>query len=350
MKKLVLALCFICLTIFSFGQSPDPNGLCLNNYKFSEAQTMKSDFAHVFPPAANVWFDIREIKAMLDMIAAEPVVSPGGHKVDGIRIYFGKTPSQYTVMLVSTTDSSSAAQPMLHRDYFYHPKYAQYFNPLTALGINIQGESYVPTATNAYGALLHQPCTTCDCPVTPTGNYITRRRGQAMVGFLQKPPMGVGATDPKPTDSEWFPLCLFQNAVAAAKYDGIRIYYAQRPNTDPIYKLRHAFVVEPTVIDSNKKYHNEPFDCDFPVCNSAILNDFLEKYPDFKEGLKLEKNAFISQEYLKNLKEIKQKLSRSSKRADKAELDELNLFLFALTGGFDNGELCPDNCYGELIP
>ncbi|PJJ83156.1 hypothetical protein [Mucilaginibacter auburnensis] len=178
-------------------------------------------------------------------------------KIDGIRFYFAKEKpdaQETKLLLISTTDSTSAGYPGLHHDYYRHENIFG-----TPKDFVIKPEPKWSTA----GALLNSHCESCtdydgNCNPADYIGAIKRSYAEAMVDEFNGRNMN--------TKAVWFDLEMFKKLVKEKHFNGIRVYMATYPNnehsTGEVIDGRNTLII--TVV-------NDKLEDDFRCDTSATL-------------------------------------------------------------------------------
>ena len=303
MKKLVFGIA-VSVIIFAFKpkddtkiiHSPPEKMATLNGYTKSEANELvkycvtTSDRS---PKHTQVWFRKEIIEAWYTLLLED---KNRGIKADGIRIYISRTkpsnanPIHLNNGIVITSTLHLKDTVINGKTISIHKDYFNHLESSPLFSLNsINGEiSHDKNASN--GALLFNTCH-CDLPdsCAITEHDIPRSVAEKMVHrFRRIPIIRQGSINSR---SEWFNMKMIKdliNEMNISGCDGIRIYFARGIQND--YTKRKAkFVITVTSPKNNNTIHEDVFDC--------------------------KRHAFINK-----------------------------------SGGFDNGELCPDHCDGVTLP
>jgi len=207
----------------------------------------------------NFWFSRAVINDIVNLIKDDSVRQiNAAHHVDGIRVYFASdiaVPSNISILLVTTVDSTSSATDSLHHDYYCHADSELLFSDT-----GIAGTVYKPgqsKGANLYKANVLGIFDDLTCNFGKHPHYIRRAMAHKMVVAF--------GNDIVNSRGEWFPKDLFEDMTNSQRCDGMRIYFAKHPpkgNTTTAFNNRDAFVIATTQEDKTNKFnHNDYFDC-----------------------------------------------------------------------------------------
>jgi len=283
--------------------------------------------------AASVWFNIQQIESIYNLLMAESSDSiPKEQRIDGVRFYFacdrpanGATKLNVSIYLVSTRqqDTGGDQNKSEHGDYYCHSGSAASYLDSPKFGIpsydiNIAG----------HGGLYGQPnAGVGQCPYEPS-NYVDEETGHQWVKDARyKSPDAIN------TKSEWFNLCFIQhlfNAMIKNKkiYGGLRVYLALGSNINDLSKDRDIVLLVPTDNNAEDSYKcigtvaaDWPISCDVDNAIKLKLETIRKPYLDYKEKHNLTPNNQLPKAF-----------------------ERIARYLNFYSGGYDQGELCPDKC------
>ena len=220
-----------------------PQLISLNGVSLADADSYVSDFinrASVYKSPTSVWFSkahVDSLKALLEREGA-----------DGIRIYFAKYPNGHNIIMVSTRKIG-----LTHQDYFEHS---------APILLTAEAKGIVDYA-GKNGTSLYDPA--LKCPATDNCNisyehYLKCSEAADRVRNF--------SNDKFTTTSEWFDIgvlgYLARELDSSPTADGVRIYYARKPDPD-IKKSTHGFVIVTTKTSTTNSNIHE----DYYTCNSV---------------------------------------------------------------------------------
>ncbi|HEY9001159.1 MAG TPA: hypothetical protein VIM89_07390 [Mucilaginibacter sp.] len=305
MKKLVFGI-FVVLIASLFGCNKNkqikasisiPVNKTLNGYDYSRALKMIDNFyklkdSDISNKSVSLWLSKEQINSIDTLLQSEAKADSG--LTDGIRFYFGcdkplsTTKLEVSILLVSTKKRTPPSAGLsTHGDYYNH--IADF---LSGSFGDVSDDSAPP------GALLYDsniPCSASDdtCNSSTSYHYLNCDTTYKWVQAHIK-----SDKNPINTRSEWFSLCFIHSINlalqnSANKLDGIRVYLGKGYLDKLSHTIRDVFILVPTYSSGNS--HTDYYHC---------------------------------------LEDLGQSICDSSYSHNK-------YFFF---GGYDNGELCPNNC------
>jgi len=315
---------------FNAATAPTTVQKSLNGYSQNDVLTMTACFAKnyqqdISSKSISAWYSIDQIQNINNLLLEE--VDTVG--TDGVRFYFGCTqPAEGTTKLqvsifpVSTKPQQpDNAGQSNHGDYYDHT--ADYLVTGEPFGAAIDDNAAqgITLGASLYNTVA-PPSDVCN---NPSNHYID---GNEAYAWVRKRCELNSACDQSPlnTRSEWFSWCfitsLFNSIIQSRQtfnLDGLRIYLG-KGYIDPDHPElgeRDVFVLVPTQAGSNGT-HLDYYSC----MEDMLLSPFCKP----AMSLKVNKTFSSRAELVNHFKQLQPKSS------------------FWYSGGYDNGELCPDVC------
>jgi hypothetical protein len=307
--------------------APPPVQKTLNGYDQDVAVQMIANFALNYlndtsSKSLTAWYSAGELNNINNLLLAEADIRP----TDGVRFYFGcdappagTTQLAVSILMVSTeTRDDPAANQSAHGDYYDHT--ADFLSAGTT-GATTDNNAAGSAARGAslYGAAA-PPNDLCG---EPSQHYLDTTTVYDWVSRHCETNAS-NVTSPLNTKSEWFPLPFITGLFSSITkgqvqfgFDGMRIYLG-KGYIDKDGLMRDVFILVPTTAganDTHLDYYNCLEDLSLSSFGDPIGADraSVEKFP--ARAVHLEK-------FRKAAKGISPWYS----------------------GGYDNGELCPDVC------
>jgi hypothetical protein len=227
---------------------------------------------------------IRKIVALLQY---ERSNTPIGKKpTDGLRFYFvndEKSPvSKTALMLVSTREF----EPTPTQKDKTHD---DYYDHTSALADDLFKDPMLltiqPAPERSRGTALYDSVSSAERYCAPNRNYISREDAHNMVAHFKTKGL------PFSTRAEWFHIDLLESFIADPEFSGLRIYLGRLPSNVGRLADHAALVLSPTHIDSSGQINTDFFNCSITIINNG------------------------------------------------------NKGLSRILDGYNNGELCPNNCH-----
>lgn len=218
-----------------------PQLISLNGVSLADANSYVSDFinlASVYKSPTSIWFSKAHIDSLKALLKREGA--------DGVRIYFAKYPNGHNIIMVSTRKTGEPG----HQDYFEHS--APFLLTAGAKGtVDYAGKN----GTGLYDPALKCPATD-NCNISYEHYLKCSEAADRVRNFTN---------DKFVTTSEWFDIGVLNYLVeeldSTSGADGVRIYYARKPNPD-IKESTHGFVIVTTKTSTtNRNIHEDYYTC-----------------------------------------------------------------------------------------